>query len=112
MKPIKRITLKEVRAAYAKTGLTPKRNIWLEEGCACPLGAMLALDGRPIDDAESIDDIESVVAKRFGLNLAYVRGFVIGFDAQAALRWRPGEDRRSVWRQGCRDGRAVAKAVL
>jgi hypothetical protein len=127
MPELGRVTVEEVKAAYAATGLRPEAWVWCEPewggadpGRACGLGAVVChrfsmevacvIEGTDEDDEEDGDstyDELNHVAELLDLDREYVAGFVTGFDGDA-----PDSCRGGACRRGWLDGRAAAAAVL
>lgn len=107
---LRRITPDEVRAAYARTGLQPMRDTFLEPSdsapglmAACALGA---LDYEVRDDPDERPNTDQVV-RRLGLDPWYAVGFAAGFDG--GIRET---DASEPYRLGYEDGAAAARAVF
>jgi hypothetical protein len=99
---VKRITVDEVKAAYAKTGLTPIRKRFLSPDCqcGCPLSALYFSEhpgpvGGPLA-------VESWANQTFGHS--YTGGFVSGCDGGSYSA-------TGDYFVGMQDGRAVAIAL-
>jgi len=95
-----RITIDEVRAAYAATGVKPKRGDYVdrqEDGtlCACAIGALAIQAGVESHYAP----VRRWAHEKYGLG--YVNAFVAGFDGDLI-------DGNG----GCRDGIDVAEAIF
>lgn len=98
---MRRITVDEVKEAYAKTGLKPVRDtkeylecVHLNKGC--PVDALLVSAG----GREECD--HSTIAKRLRVNASYLCCFVRGVDGSGF----------STRTKGYADGRAVAAAIF
>lgn len=101
----KRITVKSFIAAVKKTGVVPKRCLWIKEGTdtteACAIGALTVAAGRKDHHryARAADGL--------GLTSAYIGGFIAGFDGcRASKHWN------SEGELGYEDGLACATAAF
>ena len=100
---LKRITVEEVKAAYAKTGITPERGMWCNGmgTCACGLCVLFLADGGIPGRAFS-----QAIYPRLGIEHDYGSGFIVGFDGEGL------EDENAIMRLGYLDGQACAAAVF
>jgi hypothetical protein len=113
---MRRITVDEVKAAYEKTGLKPKRGQYIshDKTCGCAIGALVLAEG--IDASANCGAMATDYAERvFGEN--YRVGFVHGFDARDKdYRKRhckfPTDEGQCEYDDGFNDGRAVAAAIF
>jgi hypothetical protein len=103
MSEIKRITVEQVKAAYAETGLTPKRGTWRVGQFACGIGVI----GEQVSRDNTWDGAVEYAAS-LGLDFDYVFGFIGGFDASGI----PDEGESIEFRTGYSDGKAAAAAVF
>lgn len=97
---MRRITVKEVKAAYEKTKLRPEQFIYVGLSCGCPLAALAIANGADNSQAEIINWAHEVYGDQ------YANGFTRGFDGLG----HNGTSVRS--KRGYADGRQVAVAVL
>jgi hypothetical protein len=103
---MKRVTVKSFIAAVKKTGVVPKRCLWIRKGTntieACAIGALAVAEGTKQDARRWAQSAEGL-----GLTSEYVSGFIGGFDG--------GRGRRNVSEQydlGREDGLACATAAF
>lgn len=108
-----RVTIEDVRAAYAATGLRPRPATWCDPdaGTACPLGALVAARwgvrrARTLRRS-SAATIEA--ASLLDLSVPYAMGFVDGFDAKPLDGYLRS---RADYHSGHADGRAARAALL
>jgi hypothetical protein len=112
-----RITVEQVKDAYAKTGLKVLNQQYSDpvHNAACPLSVCaMAADG---DEFPGEEDVIETLA----LHPNYVQGFVEGFDSDSlrivfrALRnrtsWLWDKEQTRLFVQGLRDGRRVRRHV-
>lgn len=112
-----RISVEQVKAAYAKTGLKVLRYGYSDRGTnsACPLSACATLvDGSEFPEEEEIIDT-------LNLPTPYVQGFTEAFDCESLrpafqdlrLRtsWSADKEATTQFVQGLRDGRRVRRHV-
>ena len=98
-----RITVDEVRAAYAKCGMKPLRGGWITpDGCCCPQVALL-LSEFP----DSIDWMDFITPAAQQWGSGYAEGFRNGVDGAKNLNCE-----HDGYRQGFIDGVAVAAAIF
>jgi len=110
---MKRITIDQVRTAYAATNLKPTRSAWrTTDRCACALGAMLVHAG--FQEPGMLD--YPMIAKIFHLDPNYVKGFLAGFDLDKERTdyscFLSLEVKYTLFWRGFDDGMAIAKEVL
>lgn len=131
---MRRITVEDVRAAYAKTGIKPARQCYSlivnDEWCGCPLIALVAADLPPNEFNELSECTrlmsEGKRASACPQRTSFIdwihsrRGredYTVGFmsaidsnspDAKEYLRQRL-DDRPAAWHEGFADGVAVRK---
>lgn len=93
---MRRISVEEVRAAYEKTGLKPARTVagCVHGRCACALGAMWVVAGKPTATAYLW------AGDLFGVE--YMRNFYCGFDNSSI----------GAGTAGYADGQACAAAIF
>jgi hypothetical protein len=120
METDKRLTVDQVKAAYAKIAAAPCRGSMVAGArgidlACCGLGAFaLANDVEPIhdDDEGEYDEgpIWNFVSDQLGPH--YVSGFYNGFDDVGGVRlaWHDNEPQR--WKDGYADGQRAAAAVF
>lgn len=89
-----RIAPQDVRKAYKRTGLKPKRGRWLDKrnNCACALGAMIADKKVEIQETQHPYNGKTVrwtdtVRRGFGLSWSYINYFWRGFDGWGKESW-------------------------
>ena len=104
-----RITVSEVQAAYKKTGLSPRRGVYVlcgQSQCGCPITALYCIQPVIVGSVQS-EDVRFWANARYGPE--YHSGFVDAVDGKDE------ESRRMVGRRyddGFADGRAVASAIF
>lgn len=116
----RRITIAEVRAAYAATKLEPVHGCYFDDGgvvgareapCGCPATAVAAVrSGDPARFLASLDgasrEDEPAVLNALGVDGAYFEGFVAAVDGQDRDEDLHGETGRA-FGDGYEDGAAV-----
>jgi hypothetical protein len=102
---MKRITVKSFITAVKKTGVVPKRCLWIKKGTdtikACAIGALAVAAGR--SDAQRY----AKQADGLGLTSNYVSGFIGGFDGCCAA-----PNQTEQYELGREDGLACATAAF
>lgn len=112
---IKRISVDEGAALWAKNGLTPKSGRYYSEEmgqtCACLVGAFV-INARGIEPAETAYRSHQFwaagdAAASLGLHPRYVKGLIMGFDGEEMS-----EDRDDLYDMGYADAAAIRQRVL
>lgn len=110
----RKVKIKDVKAAYQKTGLTPAQNVFCYDGEACAFGALHAANKRASGDPGDWSET------RYGRG--YQTGFIRGFDSHTGKFGRvkrslkktfssqPHALRRAM--EGLRDGWRVNQAIF
>jgi hypothetical protein len=98
-----RITPEMVIEAYMKTGLKPAKNLFVEDGCACAIGALFTAAGQDSDNAYDHEIVDW--AKEQTKSNDYPYGFMAGFDG-GLFKTSNEESNR-----GIEDGKAAWEAV-
>lgn len=128
---MKRITVEEVKEAYAKTGLVPVKADYyhVSDGKECGCGAfavgclrdpemrgrvakVFASDDLEDEYHEHEDEAEERLRALFGNT--YLVGFTLGFDGKSGYGPLGDLDpyREGLYREGLEDGRAASNAVF
>lgn len=115
-----RISPREVLGAYRETGLVPSRHVFVSDGEACAIGAVVAA-GIGVVAAEDQGNLEDALFDRLGgASSDYRDGFVGGFDGEPFFApdypeelygWMA-EGLRRWHAAGWRDGRRVRRFVF
>lgn len=95
----RRITVEEVKAAYAKTGMEPRRRTPYGNGACCAMRALSMAAGSRYCHYWGWDN--------FGED--YTTGFIHGFDGEVSFSCRLSSERYAIGEQ---DGLAVAAAIF
>jgi hypothetical protein len=103
---VKRVSVEEVKAAYAATGMRPYRGSYCSsldgQLCGCGLGAVFFKE-KHYSPGGTCD-----VHKALKLDYEYIGGFVGGFDGDSPEECEGGEYELA----GYADGKAAAEAVF
>ena len=96
-----KVAADELEKAYRKTGLEPRRSMYLSQDCACGLGVVYAQR-----TGERKLDSRSEIQNCLGLSHEYCRAFERGFDGSSnqtayGFEWDPlaFEDGKAAWKR-------------
>lgn len=104
---MRRITVEEVKAAYAKTGIVPDRN----DCSRCAMAALIRAAGIPVDGPSSFGQKgREWVASHF--SRPYRAGFINAFDGASPCTYSGAPEDQALYDQGYDDGEACAAAVF
>lgn len=102
---MKHITVKQVLAAYNKTGLRPQTRLYVQRiqntTCGCPLVALLVAKTGHAALYYRNRDVTTEAENELGLTQGYIDGFITGTDDGDPMHVRTGQ------RQGFKDGKVV-----